>query len=1095
MNHLVKSFGVLFLAILFAGGSANGQKVSGNISGLVTDPSGMGVPGAEVTVLNDGTGVPTNVTTTSTGFYLATGLIPGTYTVTVKAKGFEEFKSTNNVLNVDSVLRVDCALRVGKMTEVVTVTSTAAVLKTDRADVSDVLSGETLHELPIINNNVSDLIQINPGTLLGGGTWPGENPGADHNGFVNGLGGINNAHQLNGIDDEETIQGDGMVLPPIDSLQEIKITMNAYDAQYGQVNGAVFEASTKAGSNRYHGTMFEYVQNNDMFARDPFTQSTIGNAPWRWNQFGGSMGGPIKKDKLFFFSDYQGMRSRQGSTMLLSLPTAAMRQGDFSSLSSLYPIYDPTTGDINGNGRTQFAYGGTPNVIPPASLNASAQDMVALLPLPNVASPPAPYLNNYDVSGSFISDTDEIDPRIDYNLNQNTRMFGVYTFMRSIYDAPGVFGLVLGGPGFGPQTEYGGTRTQVLSYTITHNFGATMIGDFRFGFSRFRAYLPEQDINLTTASKFGLGGINIGTTDTNGLPEFSWGGPVVNNYYVGYPFANFYELEQQATYSTNWTKIIGSHTLKWGAELRPKASLRRIDKSLVGAYGFGQYTTGISTNPDSGIGFASFLLGDPNSFSRGAYLRLPQEYQDRHALYVQDSWRVNKKLSVNYGVRWEYFSPTYSTGTGGEVNFDFATANMVFAGIGPYNKYAGVQPRYDQFGPRVGIAYMITPATVFRIGYARSYFVNAYGANFGTYCCQWPIGNNQAITSTTAYNTLPFTLAQGPPSATVVNPVIPSNGALLPPPGEFVMGKSFDDPTSGTDSWNGTLEHQFTPSLKASIAYVGNVGRHLWYPNVPNAPVPGPGPFCPRMLWCTTYGITGYVNSRNDNGNSDFNSMQVQVDKKFTHGYQFRAAYTWQRTISDSWQDPFDREAYTNLNGPPQWLTLSHVLDLPFGPGHFIGGKTQGVAGQVIGGWRLSGIWQFQAGDRLSVGMNENTLNSEWISQMPNCSGNPNISNPSVNNWFNDSVFSVPALYQFGTCGLTTIKGPRWWNNSLRLEKSFRLREGMHLDFRWDWYNAFNLAELGNPDTTFDDPASAVGHIFDVRNSMRRTQLGLHLYF
>ena len=344
MKNSLKDMGLLlFIAILLAGGRANGQKVSGSISGLVTDPSGLAVSGAQVTVLNVGTGVPTSVPTTSSGFYLATGLIPGTYTVTAEANGFQQFKRTDIVLNVDSVVRVDCSLEVGRVTQVVTVKSTAAVLKTDRADVSAVISDQTLHDLPIITNNVSDLIQILPGSLLGGGTWPGENPGADHNGFVNGGGGINNSHLLNGVDDEETIQGDGMILPPIDSLQEIKITMNSYDAQYGQVGGAVFEASTKSGTNQYHGSMFEYVQNNDMFARDPFTQSTTGNAPWRWNQFGGSLGGPIKKDKLFFFSDYLGMRSRQGSTMLLSLPTAAMRQGDFSSLiyrfSDIYPYY------------------------------------------------------------------------------------------------------------------------------------------------------------------------------------------------------------------------------------------------------------------------------------------------------------------------------------------------------------------------------------------------------------------------------------------------------------------------------------------------------------------------------------------------------------------------------------------------------------------------------------------------------------------------------------------------------------------------------------------------------------------------------------
>ena len=565
---------------------------------------------------------------------------------------------------------------------------------------------------------------------------------------------------------------------------------------------------------------------------------------------------------------------------------------------------------------------------------------------------------------------------------------------------------------------------------------------------------------------------------------------------MGYPFANFLEQEQQVEYATNWTKVIGSHTLQWGAELRPKTSLSRVDKSLVGAYGFGQYTTGISANPDSGIGFASFLLGASDSFTRGAYENgPPHEYQDRHALYAEDRWRVNKKLMVNYGVRWEYFSPTYSNGTGEETVFDLGTPDMAFAGIGPFNKYAGVQPRYDNFGPRAGLAYSITSNTVLRMGYGRSFSIYAYGANFGTYCCQWPIDNNQSLSSTTAYNTNPFTLEQGPPSATTIFPTVPSNGLLPIPSGTTVYGKPFNDKTTAQDSWNATLEHQFTPSLKASIAYVGEVQRHVWEPVGVNDPYPGPGAFCSRQAYCSQYGLGQYMENRSDAGGTDFNSLQVMVDKKFTKFYQFRVSYTWEQTLSDSFTDPFDREAYKYLGAPPQWLTLSHVVDLPFGPNHYIGGDTKGVTAALIGGWRLSGIWQFQAGDRLSPGMNENTLNVEYYSQVPDCSGNPNISNPTVNNWFNDSVFSVPPAYTFGSCGGSVIKGPKWWYSSLRLGREFKISERIRLDFRWDWYNAFNHVTLADPDTTIDDPAAAVGHIFNTYNPMRRTQLGLHLYF
>jgi hypothetical protein len=237
------------------------------------------------------------------------------------------------------------------------------------------------------------------------------------------------------------------------------------------------------------------------------------------------------------------------------------------------------------------------------------------------------------------------------------------------------------------------------------------------------------------------------------------------------------------------------------------------------------------------------------------------------------------------------------------------------------------------------------------------------------------------------------------------------------------------------------------------------------------------------------------IDVRNDNGNTNFDSLQVQVDKKFAKGYQFRVPYTWQKTKNDSWQYVFNREAYHSLSGPPQWLTLSHVVDLPFGHGHFIGGQTKGVSPALIGDWLFTGIAQFQAGDLLSATMNQNTLNVEYYSQMPNCSGNPNISNPTRNHWFDNSVFSVPAAYTLGTCGLSLIKGPAWWNADLQIEKDFRITERVHLTFRWLWYNAFNVVNLGNPNTTIDNPASVVGQITSVHHTMRRTQLGLHLYF
>ncbi len=511
-------------ALVFVGLAAqiaHAQAVSGSITGLVTDGSGSSVAGANVTITNQGTSVSTQVTTTETGYYSVPNLIPGTYSVVAEAKGFKQFRVQQVTVNLNSIVRIDCQLELGSISESVTVSADAALLKTEKADVSGVIDGRTLNQLPVLNRNVSQLVATLPGAVRGGAAFIGENPSGDTNGFVNGMGGGNNYHQLDGIDNQETIQGVAMVNPAIDSLQEMKITTNSYDAEFGQVAGALFQASTKSGTNSFHGSAFEYMQNDKFFARNPWTQSTSNVAPWRWNQFGGSFGGPIVRDKLFFFGDYQGLRSRNGSTIVMGLPTPEMKRGDFSSVASIYPIFDPLTGDADGRGRTQFAN----NVIPPGRMDPVTQKLVAMLPDPNTPDPTL-FSRNYTKSGSFISDTDAADGRIDYNINEKTRLFGRYTFLRSVYNAPPIFGNVLGGTGFGPQAEVGGTRTQNLSVTFTRIIKPNLIAEGRFGFSRFRSNLAQTDVGLSTATDIGIPGINKGNDPfTDGLPQMNFDGP------------------------------------------------------------------------------------------------------------------------------------------------------------------------------------------------------------------------------------------------------------------------------------------------------------------------------------------------------------------------------------------------------------------------------------------------------------------------------------------------------------------------------------------------------------------------------------------
>ena len=583
----------------------------------------------------------------------------------------------------------------------------------------------------------------------------------------------------------------------------------------------------------------------------------------------------------------------------------------------------------------------------------------------------------------------------------------------------------------------------------------------------------------------------------------SWNGPIAggSNTYFGNPYSNFYELEQSFDYVTNWTLTHGSHALKWGADLRPHVKLQRIDKSLRGAMAFNNAASALGgATGNTGLGFATFLLGIPQSFSRGYYLQLPIEFQDRDGLYVQDEWRILPNLTLTLGLRWEYYSPTYSDGSGREVNFNFATSAMNFASVGPINKFAGVQPDYHDFAPRLGLAWSINPKTVFRIGYGRSFAINTGGANFGTYCCQWPIGSQQSIAAPTLYTGV-FPLEQGPPSGQSTNGVtIPSSGALMTADGQTVYGRPAGDKTTVQDAWNATIQRQISSTFTAEFSYVGSNIRHAFLDVNLNAPLPGPGSLPSQELYGILYGYqNAQMHQRGNVGTSDYHSFQTRLDKRFAGGYQFTGAFTFQKTIADNYTDPFNRSLYRGPTSTPGWwLVLSHVWELPFGPGHQLGQNARGVTRALIAGWEFTGVTQIQDGAFLTPSMNANTLNTNYA-QLPDRTGSGHVSDPSANLWFNPSAFAVPAVYAFGNTGTGILHGPGQFIADLGLNKSFSFKspvnENTRLVFRWEAFNALNHPNLANPTLTIDAPSTQVGHIFDVQGTMRRMQVGIHLYF
>src|SRR5262245_26835161 len=509
-----------------------GQAVFGSITGTISDPSGAAVVGAKVTITETGKGVSYSTVTNDSGNYLQSHLIVGTYDVVMEAQGFETYARRNIRVNVDEVAQVNAQLTVGKVSNVVSVVATEALLKTEKSDVSDTLEQKTVQEIPIYDRDVSRLYFLVPGIQATSITAASEQPQDVYRPKVNGAywGGI--SFQLDGTDNRESVLGEPVITPKPDALSELKISTTSYDAEFGQASQAVIVAQTKSGTNKLHGSVFEYRRDQHGQAKDPFTQSQpLPGTKDKFipgtlrNDFGGAIGGPIQKDKMFFFADYEGTRQKLGNSLLLTVPTAAERAGDLSDLG--VNIYDPCPAG-NPNCGTAVIDPKTPrqqfpgNVIPTSRLSPQAQALLKLIPLPNVPGA-AGGTSNFIANGTGIQNSDSFDIRIDRHQSQKVDMFGRYSFLRVELGAPGAYGALAGGNQF-PNPNFAGAsslRNQSLAYGATYVINTNWVADFRFGFFRYRVFVNPNGLGTSPAKDAGIPGLNLDNTFTSGMPAIT----------------------------------------------------------------------------------------------------------------------------------------------------------------------------------------------------------------------------------------------------------------------------------------------------------------------------------------------------------------------------------------------------------------------------------------------------------------------------------------------------------------------------------------------------------------------------------------------
>ncbi|MGH9434141.1 MAG: TonB-dependent receptor domain-containing protein, partial [Terriglobia bacterium] len=642
-----------------------------------------------------------------------------------------------------------------------------------------------------------------------------------------------------------------------------------YSAEYGDATAGVITATTKSGSNQVHGSAFEYHRSGFGQARDPFANAKGSVPPSVYNQFGGSLGGPIRKDKTFIFGDYQGSRQRNGESYNYFVPDAAEKGGDLSGLST--NIFDPFGANgaiLTPANRTQFAG----NMIPTGMLSPQAQKLLALLPTGATETGSAP---NFFSSGSLLFDTNNFDVKVDQYQTDKLHLFGRYTFQQYLMTGPGAFGEELGGPNptaAAGSIRYAGdssSRDQSLASGFDYTVSPNLLTDFRFAFFRYRVIDNPNGLNTTPATDAGIPGLNVSAI-TGGMPAFfiNGTGGFSFGYGLGVNGCNcpLNQQEQQFQFVDNWTYIHGNHTVEFGTDLRHLQNLRvPSDQHRAGEVSFsacfteGPEVTSTGTSIGGGLGLAAFLLGDVTNFDRYvSTITDAAERQNREFFFGQDTWRITPKLSFNYGLRWEIYNPQYVNGAGNGAWLNVGTGETLVAGQNGIGLNGNVQNDYKNFGPRAGIAYQINDKTVLRLGYGRFFDSGVFGTTFGhTVTQNLPVLGSQSVQPANSYQDV-FTLTAGPPA---FNPTTALQSSAKAPDGNFIypagvtpkiLPRKMILPT--VDAWNVTLQREITPNASLSVAWVGNKGTHVFV---------GDGP-CYNINQRTIAGFTNPALSGND---------------------------------------------------------------------------------------------------------------------------------------------------------------------------------------------------------------------------------------
>jgi len=1048
--------------------------------GSVSDASGAVVANAKVTIAEVNTGVSRITETNGSGNYTFPDVPQGTYKVSVESPGFRRDVHDNINVAINTSTRIDAVLQPGDITQQVEVTAAPPALQTDRADTSVSLSTAQTANLPTgTNRNFQGLLNLVPGTTRAS---------FQHSQFFNAQSSLQtqangqlrqgNNYQIEGIDDNERTGLLQILVPPIEAIQTVDVSTSNFEAELGRASGAAVNVILKSGGNQIHGAAYEFLQNSEFNARGFFNPS-VGHQVY--NYFGGNIGGPVIKNKLFYFGDILRVTDHQANTNLLTIPTQAQVAGNLSGSAI---IYDPNTGNPDGSGRTPFAG----NQIPSNRINSISRSLLALIPAPNVPSTNG--TNNYFALLPFSKDQTSYDVKVDYLPSERDR-FSV----RLSYQRPEVFQAPAFGIGGGPaQSAFAGTgvqRTYSGGINYNHVFSPTLVSEFRVGVAYYNNIATPAGYGTNTSTNLGIPGVNLDEF-TSGIVGID----LDNTFYSGNPLIGFsaslpwIRAETNIDVANTWTKILGNHTIKWGGDFRRiRDSLLQLQTfSPRGVYQFrgGQTALRTATGGSSATSylnnFASFLLDVPNQAGRDLSTYFPSIRGWQLFAFVQDKWVVTPKLTVDLGLRWEFYPPFVPQFPGGLSNYNPVDNTLVLAGIGNVPSDLGIQTRFKYFAPRFGTAYRITDSTVLRAGFGISYTPfpdNSYAFNY-------PVRANVQYTAANSF--VPAVLYTGqlatfqngfPPS---INPSIPANGIITNPVATQqynVVNPAFKNPY--VESWNVALQQSLPYRFVLDVAYVANHGvASVVNYNLNAGFVPGAGA-AGRPLNNARYGNrTADTNILFAPYSNSYNSLQVKLDRRFS-GLNITTAYTWGKGMG--FQDGDDGGLFFYVNQRRNYarnnfdrrhtFVQSYVYDLPFGTGQKF--LNSGALGNILGNWRLTGILTLMSGLPINImasgsalNMPGNTQTADQIAPVQILGGiGPNSP------WFSPSSFSQPtAAGVFGNTGRNIFDGPGFVGVDASLAKVIKYKERYSVEIRGEAFSLTNTPVFANPNNNVGNPSN-----------------------